>query len=118
MITSFEARWFRPFEHIEVNDLRGLNILVGRSASGKTALLEGIRLALAGTPHVAANLNAARGLWFIQQNPSREQFESIWAPLFFAFDTKGKIEASPPLVYLSMAPHRPGPLCRFLRLIR
>jgi AAA domain, putative AbiEii toxin, Type IV TA system len=92
MITSFEARWFRPFEHIEVNDLRGLNILVGRSASGKTALLEGIRLALAGTPHVAANLNAARGLWFIQQNPSREQFESIWAPLFFAFDTKGKIE--------------------------
>lgn len=61
MIQSFEAIRFRAFEHLAIGGLRPVNIIVGRSAAGKTALLEGIRLALGATPQVALGLNAMRG---------------------------------------------------------
>jgi hypothetical protein len=95
MITSFKAKGFRPFKQLSLTDLRTLNIIVGRSASGKTALLEGIRLALGATPQVAFSLNSNRGfILFIQPNTSREQFESAWSSLFFAFDIKSTIALS------------------------
>jgi AAA15 family ATPase/GTPase len=50
MIQFFEATRVRAFEHLAINGLRPVNIIVGRSAAGKTALLEGIRMALGATP--------------------------------------------------------------------
>jgi recombinational DNA repair ATPase RecF len=43
MIKSFEMERFRAFEHLAISGLRSVNVIVGRSASGKTALLEGVR---------------------------------------------------------------------------
>jgi AAA15 family ATPase/GTPase len=91
MIESFEAIRFRAFEHLAISGLRPVNIVVGRSASGKTALLEGIRLALGATPQVALTLNAMRGVSMIQPHLTREQFESLWSPLFFDNDIQHEI---------------------------
>jgi hypothetical protein len=62
MINSLEVKNFRAFRDLQLDDLTPVNIVVGRSASGKTALLEAIRLALGATPQVAWNLNAWRGV--------------------------------------------------------
>jgi len=92
MISSFETKRFRGFEELKLEDLRLVNIVVGRSASGKTALLEGVRLALGGTPTIAWNSNSIRGLFLpFQPNPTREQFDSLWSPLFFDFDIEQAI---------------------------
>jgi predicted ATPase len=84
MIQSFEAIRFRAFEHLAISGLRPVNVIVGRSASGKTALLEGIRLALGATPQVALALNAMRGGGMPNPQMTREQFEALWSPIFFA----------------------------------
>lgn len=85
MIKAVEIKQFRGIKELRLDDLRMLNIIVGPSAAGKTALLEGVRLALGATPQVAFNL-APRGMPVaIPPNPTRDQFESIWSPLFFDF---------------------------------
>jgi hypothetical protein len=87
MINSLEVRNFRAFSHLELTGLPIINILVGQSASGKTALLEAIRMALGGTPTVAWQLNTVRGMVLgLPINPQREQFESAWSSYFFDFD--------------------------------
>ena len=92
MIRSFEANNFRCFENLKLADLRTVNILVGRSASGKTALLEALRVALAGTPVVAWGVSNTRGVMFgIPANPTREQFEAPWNSLFPNFNSKETI---------------------------
>ena len=63
MLKSFEVENFRGFKSLTLSDLKTVNILVGRSAAGKTTLLEAIRLALGATPQVAWNLAATRGLY-------------------------------------------------------
>ena len=95
MITSFKANNFKCFEHLELSDLRRLNLLVGANASGKTALLEAIRLASGATPQIVLSLNQARGLAFmLPAYPSREAFEAAWLPLFFLQDIKRTISFS------------------------
>ena len=48
MIEHIEIRNLRAFEEKEVNFTPGLNLLLGRNASGKTTILDAIALALAG----------------------------------------------------------------------
>jgi len=55
MITNFRANNFRCFHDIVLQDLRRVNIVVGENASGKTALLEILRLGLGGTPQVLSS---------------------------------------------------------------
>jgi AAA15 family ATPase/GTPase len=87
MIQSFEVENFRAFLDLKLSGLPSVNILVGQSASGKTALLEAIRMALGATPTVAWQLNAVRGVAFgMPLNPPREQFEAAWSSYFFDFD--------------------------------
>ena len=119
MIESFEAIRFRAFEHLAIGGLRRVNIIVGRSASGKTALLEGIRLALGATPQVALSLNTLRGAGMIQNAPlTREQFESLWSPLFFDSVVKypiiTKIENSKKTASLSIYFDFENPITRFM----
>lgn len=92
MIQSVKARNFRCFEEITLPDLRRINVVVGKNATGKTALLEVVRLALGGTPAVLWAMNQVRGfIPAITQPPSREQFEAIWSPYFFDFSSNKPI---------------------------
>lgn len=87
MLKSFEMTNFRAYRHVRLENLPRVNILVGKSASGKTAILEGMRLALGATPTVAWNLTNSRGLIVsANPNPTREQFESSWLHYFREFD--------------------------------
>lgn len=92
MIESFVAENFRSFRRLHLSGLPTVNVIVGRSASGKTALLEAIRLALGGTPQVAWNLNAVRGVAVAMPlSPPRETFEAAWSSYFFDFDISQEI---------------------------
>lgn len=95
MIESFSVSNFRGYETLSLSGLRRVNIIVGRSASGKTALLEALRMAMSATPNTAWLLNAMRGLNYgLPQNPSREQFEATWSSYFFDFDVKREVKFS------------------------
>jgi hypothetical protein len=87
MIKSLHVENFRCFQDLEIGDLQRINVVVGRNAAGKTALLEAIRLALSGTPTVLWQMNTNRGFFGgIPQPVMREGFESMWSPYFFKFD--------------------------------
>ena len=93
MIDSFEVKNFRSFRALKLHRLPAVNILVGKSASGKTALLEGLRMALGATPTVAWTLNGTRGIATpVVPNPTREQFEAAWRSYFLDFDASKTIE--------------------------
>jgi AAA15 family ATPase/GTPase len=95
MITSFNADNFRCFKRISLDDLRTINIVVGSNASGKTALLEAIRIASAAIPGVVLILNQSRGINFVlPPNPSREVFEAPWSTMFFNQDFENTISFS------------------------
>ncbi|MBF0565777.1 MAG: AAA family ATPase [Nitrospirae bacterium] len=92
MIESIEINGYKCFEELKLSGLRPVNVLVGRNAAGKTALLEAIRLALGATPTIAFNLLAGRGGYFpLQTLQTPEQFAVIWIPMFFDFDMKRQI---------------------------
>jgi len=88
MIKSLHAENFRCFKELDLSDLRRVNVVVGMNATGKTALLEALRLALGGTPNTLWAMNNARGFFAPAPQPiiTREIFESIWSPYFFNFD--------------------------------
>jgi AAA15 family ATPase/GTPase len=95
MLESFEISHFRSFKNLKLSGLRPINIILGQSAAGKTALLEALRLALSAIPETALYLNTAlRKLpFFFPQYPTAEQFEQLWRPLFFDFNIKNPIKA-------------------------
>ena len=62
MIQSIRIENFRCFKRVVVRDLRRINVLVGKNASGKTAFLEAVFLARAGAPQIALKLRHMRGL--------------------------------------------------------
>jgi hypothetical protein len=88
MLKSFAAHNFRCFKNVELSDLRLVNLVVGKNAAGKTALLEAIRLGLAGTPQVLFQMNQSRGFQsYFPQPLTRELFEAQWNLYFFNFDS-------------------------------
>jgi hypothetical protein len=87
MLKSIEIDGFRGFDSLLIKDLRRVNLIVGPSASGKTAFLEAVRLAIGATPGVLWSLNSHRGLLVGFPVPiGREQFESVWSSYFYNFD--------------------------------
>jgi hypothetical protein len=87
MIKSLHTENFRCFKELDLADLQRVNVVVGRNATGKTALLEAIRLALGGTPNVLWAMNPGRGyIAGVPQPITRDVFESLWSPYFFNFD--------------------------------
>ena len=87
MIKSLKVDNFRCFKEVDLPDLRRVNVVVGRNATGKTALLEAVRLALGGTPAALWTMNQARAFYpAYPQSPTREQFEAIWNSYFFDFN--------------------------------
>jgi AAA domain, putative AbiEii toxin, Type IV TA system/AAA ATPase domain len=87
MIKSLRIENFRCFKTIDVAGMQRINVVVGRNATGKTALLEAVRLAVGGTPTVLWGLNPSRGYFGgVPQPMTRDIFESLWNPYFFNFD--------------------------------
>ncbi len=92
MIKSLHAENFRCFKKLDLTGLQRVNVLVGKNATGKTALLEAIRLALGGTPNVLWGMNQTRGFFAgVPQPVTREGFELLWSPYFFNFDASKEI---------------------------
>jgi AAA15 family ATPase/GTPase len=92
MIDSLHIKNFRGFRDLSLSGLRSINIVVGKNASGKTALLEAIRVGLSGTPQALWHVNQSRMAGFpIPMGPSRESFENIWSSDFFNLDSSQTI---------------------------
>lgn len=95
MIESLTVENFRCFEHVELNDLKRINVVVGQNASGKTALLESIFFAGGGHSQLALRMRAWRLLGDVQVTTANpETFEEIWRDLFFNFDQDRTITIS------------------------
>ncbi|MBL8229440.1 MAG: AAA family ATPase [Bryobacterales bacterium] len=75
-VPSIEIRNYRLFEHLKIERFARVNLIVGDNNTGKTALLEAIRLVCSGSrvlPQVVAAMLHAR-----------DEFESAPAPRFVA----------------------------------
>lgn len=62
MIEKLRIENFRCFKSVFLEGLRRVNIIVGRNASGKTVLLESIKLGLDGLPGQLPWLNQMRNI--------------------------------------------------------
>jgi hypothetical protein len=95
MIKSLHAENFRCFKSLDLGGLRRINVIVGRNASGKTALLETIKTGLDGTPNLIPWMNQLRSTpTFLLGNPTPEQFRALFVDLFYNFDADEKISVS------------------------
>jgi ABC-type dipeptide/oligopeptide/nickel transport system ATPase subunit len=96
MIESFTVDRFRCFEHVELRDLRRINVIVGQNGAGKTALGEAIYLTAAAAPHAAWFVRLARNRPLPQQPVFWDQqfFKSFWQDLFYNFDDRHPIASS------------------------
>jgi hypothetical protein len=95
MISSLHVENFRCFNSLDLAGLRRVNIIVGRNASGKTALLETIKMGLDGIPQVAPWMNQLRNIPIIMVgNPTPEQFQAQYMDFFHGFGVEGKIVIS------------------------
>ncbi|HMY14807.1 MAG TPA: AAA family ATPase [Polyangium sp.] len=62
MLTDFNVRGFRCFEQLEIPRLRRLNLITGKNGTGKTTLLEALRVyACDGSPDDLSAMLDARG---------------------------------------------------------
>lgn len=95
MIESAKVENFRCFESLELRGLRRVNILTGDNGSGKTALLEAIKLGLDGTPNLPFWFNQNRNTpSAMPVNPTADQFKALFEDLFYNLDTSKKIQVS------------------------
>jgi AAA15 family ATPase/GTPase len=89
MISTLDIRNFRCFKELHLTELKQFNIVVGDSASGKTALLEAIFLLGAASPEVWMRLRQWRGASnLIRLTGTRNSYESLFRDIFFDFDKK------------------------------
>ena len=92
MIHSLKIQNFRCYEDLDLDGLKRINIVVGENSSGKTALLESIFLASAGSPEIALRFRAMRGLGSgIHIAPERKAYEALWKDLFYSLDQRQDI---------------------------
>ena len=81
LLQAVRVRNFRGFDDLKVENMKRINLVVGRNNSGKTSLLEALfLLAGAGNPHPTLNANVVRGL--TQETPEAIR-ETFWKPMFF-----------------------------------
>jgi len=95
MIETLHVENFRSFKSLDLSKLRRINILVGQNASGKTVLLEAIKVGLDGLPGVLSFLNQLRGnTTFVAPNSTAEQFQAQFIDYFYSFNTRVPILVS------------------------
>ena len=93
MIRSIEIKNFRGFKSLAIPNCQPINIIVGDSGTGKTALLEAIFLALSGNISVAPRFRAQRGLeGGVFQGDARQIEHALFEDLFNQLDDSNPIE--------------------------
>jgi AAA domain, putative AbiEii toxin, Type IV TA system len=86
MIEVTEITHFRGFDHVRLENLRRVNILVGDNGSGKTGLLEALFLACGSTPEIAVRLRQWRGVDTPNVSGApQEIYDGLFLDLFFNF---------------------------------
>jgi hypothetical protein len=76
-----------------LDDLGLVNVVVGDSGSGKTALLEALFLAQGPSPELVLRMRVWRGMGnLLSVAPLRASYESLWKDLFFKFAQQHTIE--------------------------
>lgn len=86
MFDFFEIKNFRCFESLKVTGLSRVNLLVGRNAVGKTALLESLFITSGATPELAFRVKGFRGLPRFEISTEQTAYRILWKDLFFGFD--------------------------------
>lgn len=94
MIQSFELVNFRCFKSARIEGCKRINLIVGRNASGKTALLEGLFLALSSNPEPVFRLRQWRGFdpSVVQGNPTAIR-KAVWGDIFHKWDKPVRLVA-------------------------
>ncbi len=83
MLKRLQIRNFRGFNALKIDQLSGINLIVGKNNSGKTSLLEAIfLLSGAGNAQMAINDNVIRGL----ESGVVSTSEPFWKQLFSNLD--------------------------------
>jgi len=87
MIEQISINNFRCFKHIEVPDLKRVNLIVGKNSSGKSAFMESIFLTSGSlAPNVAFQMRQIRRMGNQVILPSDAAgFKSLWDDLFYDF---------------------------------
>ena len=93
MIDRVIIKNFRCFQNLEVSDLRKINLLVGKNASGKSAFLEAVFLSSSSAAaSTSFQLKAIRGMGNQLINPTDAlAYRGLWEDLFFDFKQDNKI---------------------------
>jgi ABC-type lipoprotein export system ATPase subunit len=93
MIKQIEIRNFKCFKNLSLKGLRRFNVVVGRSGSGKTALLEALFLAGGGNPEIYFRVRRWRGFGEsgIELTGTRDSYEALFRDMFYRFDQKAMI---------------------------
>jgi hypothetical protein len=92
MIEAINIENFRCFDEVHLDDLKNVNLIVGRNASGKTALLEALYFTLGG-PALSFKLRQWRGLGStVQYNEYTASRNAVWRDLFHNFEQKQTVK--------------------------
>jgi ABC-type transport system involved in cytochrome c biogenesis ATPase subunit len=79
LIDRLEIRDFRQYEHLSIDRLGRINLIVGKNGVGKTSLLEAVRiLATVGAPHVLWEILAARDEQSLASQAGRQGFTNLF----------------------------------------
>lgn len=86
MIRTIEVQNFRCYAALKIEKCAQLNVVVGDNGSGKTALFEGMFLALAASTEVAARLRQQRGIDGPLGGTARRIEEGLWGDFFHNYN--------------------------------
>ena len=86
MISSFEINKYRCFSEASAKRLSRINIIVGQSGTGKTALLEALFLCAGGSPQHYFNILAMRGVIGTQLRLESEAYDQFFREMFYKFE--------------------------------
>lgn len=86
MISSFEIHKYRCFSEASAKGLSRINILVGQSGTGKTALLEALFLCAGGSPQHYFNVLAMRGVLGQQVRLESDAYDQFFREMFYKFE--------------------------------
>lgn len=92
MIESIDIENFRCFERASLDDLKTVNLIVGKNGSGKTAFLEALYFTL-GSPALSFKMKGWRGLGGqAQYTEYTESRNAVWGDLFYQFDQRRTVK--------------------------
>lgn len=93
MIESLEIDNYRCFKRVSLNGIKRMNIIVGDSGSGKTALCEALFITGGVSPEIFLRTKSWRGVGETQVSLEREGYEGLWKELFHALDPNAPVAA-------------------------